>query len=103
MKREFQLILEFEGDSPENFERVLAIQEKLEERLKSGEVDGNDVGQGTVNIFIITKQPQKCFEEALKLIDASEPSPRAAGYRDLEHDDYVRVWPEGDENPFELK
>jgi hypothetical protein len=103
MKSEFQLVLEFGGDSPDNFERVLAVQEKLEERLKSGEVDGNDVGQGIVNIFIITNQPKKCFQEALKLIDASEPLPRAAAYRDLDHDNYVRVWPEGDETPFKLK
>ena len=103
MSREFQLVLEFEGDSPDNFDRVLAIQEKLEEWLKSGEVDGNDVGQGIVNIFIITKEPQKCFEEALKLIDESDPSPRAAGYRDLEQDDYIRVWPQEDKTSFKLK
>ncbi len=103
MKREFQLVLEFEGDSPDNFERVVAIQERMDERLKSGEIEGNDIGEGIVNIFIITEQPQKCFEEALKLIEASDPSPRAAGYRDLDQDDYIRVWPEGDKTPFELK
>ncbi len=103
MKRTFQLVLEFEGDSPDSFERVVVIQERLDERLKSGEVDGNDIGEGIVNIFIITEQPQECFEEALKLIEASDPSPRAAGYRDLEQDDYIRIWPKGDKTPFEPK
>src|SRR5712671_128577 len=92
--REYQLVLEFQGDSPGNFERVIAIEEKLEELLQNGEVDGNDVGQGIVNIFIITKHPERCFEEAMRYIKDSEPKPSAAGFRDINEDDYVRVWPQ---------
>ena len=102
-KPEYQVVIEFHGDDPENFDRVLALEAKLEEELKTGEVDGNDVGQGIVNIFIITKEPKACFEEAMRVIAGAEPVPSAAGYRDLEEEDYVRLWPEGDETPFELK
>jgi len=102
-KPEYQVVIEFHGDGPENFDRVLALETKLEEELKTGEVDGNDVGQGIVNIFIITKEPKPCFEEAMRIIAGAGPAPRAAGYRDLEEEDYVRLWPEGDETRFELK
>ncbi len=100
---EYQVVLEFHGDDPENFDRVLALEEKLEEALECGEVDGNDVGQGIVNIFLITKDPRRCFDEAMRIIAGDEPSPRAAGYRNLDEDDYVRLWPEDDPTPFELK
>jgi hypothetical protein len=101
--RNYQLVLEFQDDSPENFQRVIAIEGKLEGLLQNGEVDGNDVGQGIVNIFILTKNPERCFEEAMQHIKDSEPKPSAAGYRNLNEYDYVRVWPQGDSTPFELK
>jgi|SRR5437868_976616 hypothetical protein len=100
---QYQLVLEFQDDSPENFERVIAIEAKLEELLQDGEVDGNDFGQGIVNIFIITKHPEKCFEEAMLHIKGFAPNPSAAGYRNVNEDDYVRVWPQGDSTPFELR
>jgi hypothetical protein len=103
MKREYQVVIEFHDDGPENFERVIALERKLEEELECGEVDGNDVGQGVVNIFIITMEPKRCFEEAMRIIAGDEPSPRAAGYRDLDEEDYVRLWPKDDATPFDLK
>jgi hypothetical protein len=102
-KPEYQVVLEFDGDDSDNFERVIACESKLEEELECGEVDGNDVGQGVVNIFIITEEPKRCFEEAMRIIGGFEPCPRAAGYRDLDGEDYVRLWPVGDATPFELK
>lgn len=102
-KREYQVVLEFRGDDPENFERVIALEEQLEEALTSGEVDGNDVGQGVVNIFILTKDPKRCFEETMRILGDSDPAPCAAGYRDVDKDDYIRLWPKGDSTPFELK
>ena len=101
--REYQVVLEFHDDVPENFERVIALENKLEEELESGEVDGNDVGQGIVNIFLITKEPKRCFEDAMRIIAGTEPMPRAAGYRDVDGEDYVRLLPAGDVTPFELK
>ncbi|HUR56552.1 MAG TPA: hypothetical protein VM029_02505, partial [Opitutaceae bacterium] len=55
--RRYQVVLEFHGDDPENFERVIALQTTLEQALESGDVDGNDVGLGIVNIFLISKEP----------------------------------------------
>jgi hypothetical protein len=101
--REYQVVLEFHGDDVENFDRVIAIGTKLEEELSSGEVDGHDVGGGIVNIFIDTSQPRQCFTEAMRIIRGLEPQPHAAGYRDYEEEDYIRLFPENDTTPFELK
>ncbi len=100
---EYQLVLEFHGDDLENYDRVVAIEMKLEAELASGEVDGHDDGGGIVNIFIDTIEPMQCFEEAMKIINKMEPKLAAAGYRDFEEEDYTRLWPENDLTPFELK
>jgi hypothetical protein len=47
-KSEYQLVLEFHGDSQDKFEQVVASEKKLDGALITGEVDGNDVGQGIV-------------------------------------------------------
>jgi hypothetical protein len=39
----------------------------------------------------------------MRIIGGAEPAPRAAGYRNLEEEDYVRLWPSGDTTPFHLK
>jgi hypothetical protein len=98
-----QLVLEFSGDSPEQFEKVVALQEEMEASLISGEVDGNDVGSGVVNIFIITKSPNQCFSEALTYVEKHGLRPSAAGMRDLKKEDYIRLWPKGEKAPFTLK
>lgn len=103
MKRQYQVVMEFHDDSAENFEHVLALETKLEAKLASGEVDGNDVGQGVVNIFIITTEPERCFKEAMQIIGDEGPSPAAAGYRELNEADYVRLWPKGDATSFQLR
>ena len=102
-ERDFQLVLEFLGDSPEEFTRVVALQEDLERVLTSGEVDGNDVGQGVTNIFIITKHPARCFSEALVHVERHDLRPSAAGFRDEEEEDYTRLFPKDAREPFTLK
>ena len=99
---EYQLVMEFTGDSPENFQRVADLERMLDEGLESGEVDGNDVGLGVINIFIITEYPDICFAEAIDIV-SGRLTPTAAGYRSLESEDYVRLWPTGDKTPFELR
>jgi hypothetical protein len=102
-KEEYQLVIEFSGDSSENFQKVIDLEMLLDAELKNGDVDGNDVGQGIINIFIITKYPDKCFGETMSHIVASSLNPTAAAYRPIEGEEYVRLWPEGDKSPFELK
>lgn len=101
--QEFVVVLEFHGDDQKNYDDVIALETKLEAELSSGEVDGHDVGGGIVNIFICTNDPKKCFDEAMRIMNNIEPKPDAAGYRDLEEEDFVRLFPEGDLTPFELK
>ena len=97
----YRIVLAFHGDTLENYDYVVTLETKLEAELLSGEIDGHDVGGGVVKIFIDSREPTQCFEEAMQIINDMEPKLYAAGYRDVEGEDYVRLWPEGDVTPFE--
>jgi len=101
--REYQVVLEFRGDELEDYDRVVALETRLEAELVSGEVDGHDAGGGIVTIFLYTREPARCFEEVMGIMADGDPKPDAAGYRDIEEEEYVRLLPEDDPTPFELK
>jgi hypothetical protein len=100
---EYHLVFEFTGDSPEEFERVIALENRLEERLRTGVLDGNDVGGGVVNLFVHTTSPDECFEEVMGAIAPAKLPLSAAAYRKRSEEKYVRLWPENDSSPFLLR
>jgi hypothetical protein len=103
MARLYQLVLEFTGDRLEDFDRVIGFEDLLKDALANDDVDGHDVGQGIMNIFLRTDEPQRCFEEAMRALDGVEPGLAAAGYRAVDGQSYVRVWPKDDRTEFRLR
>ena len=54
---DYQLVLQFRGDSLGEFDAMVALEDELIERLgDSADVDGHDFGSGTGNIFIFTSR-----------------------------------------------
>ena len=100
---EYQIVFEFTGDSPKEFERITAFETRMEERLRTGVVDGHDVGGGVVNLFVFTATPDACVEEVMGAIAPAKLPLAAAAYRKRGDEDYVRVWPENDPSPFILR
>ncbi len=100
----FWLVLQFPAASTEDYDAVVALEDELIEGLDDGsEVDGHDVGGGTMNVFIVTEDPRATFAAAKAIVD---PSPLAAGmkaaFRDEDGDDFTPLWPEGLEHFEEL-
>jgi hypothetical protein len=104
MMREFQLVLQFKpwGDRPPD--DLVAVEERLEALADfDADVDGHDFGSGEGNIFIITSDPHRTLRECMPAITAQGLLPfLSAGYRQLEGDSYVRLWPIGIAAPFEV-
>ena len=103
MTNKYRLGLEFAGNDLETYDRVLALEEKLINELESHEIDGHDVGECVINIFIDTINPRDCFKKAMGIMKGMKEELNAGGFRELDGDDYVRLWPEDDLTPFELK
>ena len=61
---DYQLVLQFRGDSLADYDTMVALENELIDELgDSADVDAHDVGSGEVNIFIITTDPARTFRQ----------------------------------------
>ena len=92
---DYQLILQFQGDSVSDFDDLLLLEEQLIEELgDSAEVDGHDVGSGEINILIIAATPTETFERArLVLQKLGLLGGVMAAYRPVAGEHFTPVWP----------
>lgn len=76
---------------------MIKAEDALIERLSElHEVDGHDAGAGEVNIFILTKDFGKAFDEVkAALQDANLWSDTRVAYREIDKSEYTVLWPEG--------
>ncbi len=100
----YQLVLQFSGDSEEDFDAVVALEDQLIDELgEDAEVDGHDSGSGQTNIFILTDDPSATFQAAKPLLQkAKRLSSLTAAYRDVEGEDYTVLWPPDSKRKFEV-
>ncbi len=91
---QYQLVLQFDGESETDLDRLIAIEDQLIEVLAdSALVDGHDIGSGESNIFIITEHPDKTFETVNAVLGEEIVSSMRVGFRDIDADEYVPIWP----------
>ena len=94
----YQLVIQFPGKSKDDFERLIEIEDVLEEQLTTdAEVDGHDFGSGQMNIFILTNEPRATFDEIKNILLKGKDVflGMKAAYRDINGEDFILLWPEG--------
>ena len=91
----FQLVLQFEAVSMEEFDRLVALEDRLLGELSDlATVDGHDFGLGQFNIFVLTDAPAASFRKAQEIINSlGVPHVMRSAYRELDGEDYVILWP----------
>jgi len=91
----YQLVLQFEAASLEDFDRLVELEEELMRELDDlATVDGHDFGLGAFSIFILTDDPAKCFDKAHRIVtNESIPNAMRSAYREVDGEDYVILWP----------
>lgn len=93
-----QLVLQWSsGSKSDDLETLLETEELLIRLLPAGnEVDGHDIGSGEANIFILTNDPVRSFEQVKAVLESRWiwQGIRAA-YREMSGDEYTVVWPKG--------
>ena len=92
----YQLILQFNGKTENDFDKLVEIEEKLEDGLHGiAEVDGHDFGSEEMNIFILTNEPKKIFASTQEILKNSNLfSNVRAAYRENTGSEYKILWPE---------
>jgi hypothetical protein len=90
----YQLVLQFQAESVQEFDELVVLEDLLVEKLPLGsEVDGHDLGSGEFNIFILTDQPEQTFHAAEQTIQLYHPPQKMkAAYREFGQK-FVILWP----------
>ena len=101
---DYQLVLQFRGDSLDDFDAMVALEEELTEELgDSADVDGHDVGSGETNIFIFTSDPAGTFDSAKPVLARTQRLQAVtAAYRRVDGEQFTVIWPEGSTNEFRV-
>jgi hypothetical protein len=96
---EYQLVLQVQNVDSGDLERLLLWEKSLAECLSvSARVDGHDFGSGEFNIFVFTDNPEATFRTIQGCKENQTMMwPTAAAYRHTDRDDYVVLWPPGQE------
>jgi hypothetical protein len=101
----YQLVLQFRGDSLGDYDKMIALEDALTEALQGlAIVDGHDVGSGETNIFIYTSNPLETFSHAKPIfIDTNTLASMTAAYRLETAAEYTVIWPQGSTTKFEVQ
>jgi hypothetical protein len=94
----YQLIIQFSGETEDDFEYLIDIENELEEMITGdSEVDGHDFGSGEMNIFILTGEPTETFRQIKDILAKKNHdfSNLKAAYRNLESENFIILWPNG--------
>ena len=91
----YQIVLQFLGDSEQDFNKLIDFEDELEEKLEDiADVDGHDFGSGEMNIFILSNEPTHTFSLIKDLLEKNELfSNLKAAYRDVSEERYTILWP----------
>ena len=96
---EYQLVLQVQNVDSGDLERLLQWEQRLAECLSaSATVDGHDFGSGEFNVFVFTDNPEATFRTIQSCKENQTMTwPTAAAYRHTDRDNYVVLWPPGQE------
>jgi hypothetical protein len=102
MFMEYQLVLQFRGDSLDDFDALVALEDELIAELgDSADVDGHDCGSGQTNIFIRTSEPAATFSRIRLVLQRRRRLDAAtAAFRLVKGEHYTVIWPEGSTREF---
>ena len=91
------LVLQFPADDVGDYDAMVEIEDLLIDKLDDqDEVDGHDLGQGEMNIFIRTDDARRTFAAVREaLADHALMRMLAAGYREEDGNDFTSLWPTG--------
>ena len=101
---EYQLVLQFRGDSLDDYDAMILLEEKLIEAFENiADVDGHDVGSGEVNIFILTTDPKTTFQQIKPVLELRKKLETViVAYRKIDEEDYTVIWPENYRQEFKV-
>jgi len=97
----FQLVLQFTPST--DFDELVRLEDQVIAILGAAAVDGHDMGSNEANIFVFTEDPAAALRACIPAItEAGVLWKLSAGYRALNGEEYLRIWPADDKSPFSV-
>ena len=92
---QFQLVLQFNGDSLGDYDALVTLEDELIQELgDTADVDGHDIGAGETNIFIVTSEPEITFRHAKAVLNRSKLlGAVTAAFRPVGGQKFTVLWP----------
>lgn len=93
----YQLVIQWPATSIKDYDAMVDVEDVLIERLTGlHEIDGHDAGSGEVNIFILTSDYEKAFDEVEAILKGHGLWVDArVAYREIDKSEYTVLWPKG--------
>jgi hypothetical protein len=91
----YQLILQFRGESLQNFAPLTDLEDQVEDILEKTEsLDGLDAGGHGANLFVYTDNPKRTFQRIQPLLNAADLAAGfTAAYRTVADEKFRIIWP----------
>lgn len=101
----YQLVIQFLlTGSVEDFERLIMLENELSVVfLGAHEMDGHNLGEEEMNIFINTDDPKQAFTLARDVFNEEELKIVSVAYKDFDSEEYSVIWPESFSGEFRVK
>lgn len=104
----YQLVLQFQGGGDDTIEAVENFEDFLHGEFGEStavEIEGQEVGDGVVNLILSTKNAEKLWERIEPLLEgeaAEDIELNAVAFRKTDSDEFVVLWPIDFEGEFEI-
>jgi len=101
-KPEVQLVIQFPEDFFATRDEIVAFEARLRSCMpKTCEVDGYDVGSGTVNFFVYTSAPAAAHRTFRTYLGTRAVERRLRiAWREVDGEVFTNLWPRRDPRPF---
>ncbi|MFJ1268538.1 hypothetical protein ACD661_08230 [Legionella lytica] len=93
---EFQLVIQLLEEPYNDIDLIADLEDKLEGSLIDAEVDGHDIGNGEVNIFIHTNTPADILKRVKSILEEEcfDLAHVKIAYRKFDAENYLPLWPD---------
>jgi len=101
--KKFQLVIQFPEDFFGSFDAMMEFEERLIRSMpKTCDVDGHDIGAGTINFFVYTSSPEAAHLTFRKYLGTNKVENKLRiAYRPANGSTFTTLWPRRDPRPFD--
>lgn len=101
----YQLIFQFPDTFFETHNDLVAFEDKMIALMpRTCDVDGHDIGSGTINFFVLTDSPLAAFKHFRKYLGRNKVMKNLrVSYREADGEAYINLWPFRDPRPFAVE